>query len=77
MEVFQMTVNKCDKRGRQAESMQKAAPAAEVKSEVCGICGSAIGSGPKLVYMPVVEGQLREVRVCPFCFLKIVMGVKA
>jgi len=67
----------CDKRGRQAERLHEAAPAAEAKSEACGICGSAIGSGPKLVYMPEVDGQLREVRVCPFCFLKIVMGVRA
>lgn len=45
-------------------------------TEKCGRCGRAIGDGPKLVYMPVVDGQLREVRVCPFCFLRIVMGVK-
>jgi len=71
-----MTARECES-GRQAESLQKAAPAAEEKAETCGICGSAIGSGLKLVYMPEVDGQLREVRVCPFCFLKIVMGVKA
>ena len=71
-----MTARECES-GRQAERLHEAAPAAEVKSEECGICGSVIGSGPKLVYMPVVEGQLREVRVCPYCFLKIVMGVRA
>lgn len=71
-----MTARECES-GRQAESMQKAAPAAEVKAETCGICGQKTGGGPKLVYMPEVDGQLREVRVCPFCFLKIVMGVRA
>jgi len=72
-----MTARECEKRGRQAEPLHEAAPAAEAKAETCGICGSALGGGPKLVYMPEIEGQLREVRVCPYCFLKIVMGVKA
>lgn len=73
-----MTASKCDKRGSQVEPLHEAALAVgTAKAETCGVCGQKIGGGPKLVYMPVVEGQLKEVRVCPFCFLKIVMGVKA
>jgi hypothetical protein len=72
-----MTARECEKRGRQAEPPQEAAPAAEAKAETCGICGSALGGGPPLVYMREVDGKLKEVRVCPFCFLRIVMEVRA
>lgn len=68
-----MTANECES-GRQGEPLHEAAPAEE--KEACGVCGGALGCGPKLVYMPVVEGRLKEVRVCPFCFLKIVLEAK-
>lgn len=72
-----MTARECEKRGRQQAPPQEAAPAAEAKAETCGICGQKIGGGPKLVYMPEIDGQLREIRVCPFCFLKVVLEVRA
>lgn len=73
-----MTARECDKRVRQQTPPQEAAPAAATaKAETCGICGQKIGGGPKLVYMPEIDGQLREVRVCPFCFLKVVSEVRA
>jgi hypothetical protein len=69
-----MTANERE-GGRQAERLREAAPAE--KNATCGVCGQKLGGGPKLLYMPEVNGKLVEVRVCPFCFLKIVMEAKA
>ena len=63
--------------GRQEAPPEKAAPVAEAgKAKKCAACGREIGGGPRLIYMPKTEGKLKEVRLCPFCFLKIVLGVK-
>jgi len=65
-------------RGRQEVSPEKAAPSLEKNREgTCGVCGREIGGGPRLVYMPKIEGKLKEMRVCPFCFVKIITGVRA
>ena len=66
-----------NQRGRQEAPPEKAAPSPKQNAAgICGICGGEIGAGPNLIYMPVIKGKLREVRVCPFCFLKIVMGAR-
>ena len=43
----------------------------------CQLCGGPVALGPKLHYMRVEGGRLKDRRVCPVCFLKIVVGVKA
>jgi len=47
------------------------------EATACGLCGDPIGSRPKLHYMRVEDGKLRELRVCPVCFLKTVMEARA
>gem|GEM_PF-5655988 len=47
------------------------------EATACGLCGDPIGSRPKLHYMRVEGGKLRELRVCPVCFLKTVMEARA
>ena len=63
------------------ESGRQEAPAmesAEVReAATCGLCGDPVGERPKLHFMRVENGKLRDLRVCPVCFLKTVMEARA
>jgi hypothetical protein len=63
------------------ESGRQDAPAIESgevsEAATCGLCGEPIGSRPRLHFMRVENGKLRDLRVCPVCFLMTVMEARA
>ncbi len=63
------------------ESGRQEAPAIESgevpEATACGLCGDPIGSRPRLHFMRVENGKLRDLRVCPVCFLMTVMEARA
>jgi len=67
-----------NKSGRQeGPALKNEEVEATAEAVQCQLCGGPVGLGPKLHYMRVEGGRLKDRRVCPVCFLKIVSGVKA
>lgn len=61
--------------GRQETPAMESAKVSEAAT--CGLCGDLVSESPKLHFMRVEDGKLRDLRVCPVCFLKTVMEARA
>ena len=64
--------------GRQTQPALKEAEAiGAAETARCALCGNPVPSRPVLHYMRAEGGRLKDLRVCPACFLKAVTEVKA
>jgi len=64
--------------GRQTQPALKEAEAIGAAEEaMCALCGNPTPARPALHYMRTENGRLKDLRVCPACFLKTVMEARA